>query len=50
MLNEREECRGNGNSGYVGHSNMSVTGAEKPGLPPVALAVCKPVTVWRTGP
>lgn len=37
----------NGNSGYGNGSNMSVTGAEKAGPAPVAITVCKPVTVWH---
>jgi hypothetical protein len=40
----------NGNSGYGKGSSMSVTGVEKLEMPPVAITVCKPVTVWRTGP
>jgi hypothetical protein len=40
----------NGNSGYGPGGNMSVTGAEKAGLAPVAITVCKPVIVWHAKP
>lgn len=39
----------NGNSGYGGSSCSSVTGADKPGPPPL-IAWFLPVTVWLRSP
>lgn len=40
----------NGNSGYGASVGNTVTGSDKYSPAPVAVMVCKPVTVWRTHP
>ena len=49
-LNEREERRGNGNSGYGASNGYTVTGADKVTHSSPAVTLAKPVIAWRPAP